>query len=274
MRKLFISLASAAAAILVSCQPRPASSPGDSGPAGIDLATATLVDLSYGYDDETLFWPTSPSGFELEELARGMTEEGYFYSAYRFSMPEHGGTHIDAPVHFAEGGWTTGEIPLRRLIAPGIVIDMSEEAAADPDARLSRERVLAWEERNGEVPEGAIVLLRTGWGERWPDAAAYLGDDTPGDASNLHFPSYGEEAARLLVEQRRAGGLGVDTASIDYGQSTDFVVHQIAAGANVFSLENVARVDGLPETGFWVAALPMKIREGSGGPVRIVAIVP
>ena len=270
MKKLMWSLLFVAA-----CAPSPDAPESEPGqPAGIDLASARLVDLSYTYDDETLYWPTSPTDFELEELAFGPTEGGYFYSAYSFCTPEHGGTHIDAPIHFAEGGRTTAEIPIRQLIAPGVVIDMSEAAAADPDAVLDRATVVAWEERNGPVPEGAIVILRTGWGGRWPEAIPYLGDDTPGDASNLHFPAYGEESARYLVEERRVGALGVDTASIDHGQSTNFIVHQIAAGAGVPSLENVANVDDLPETGFWVFALPVKIGRGSGAPVRIVAVVP
>ena len=174
----------------------------------VDLESVRLVDLSYTYDEETLYWPTSPSRFELTELAYGATEDGYFYSAYSFCTPEHGGTHIDAPIHFAEGASTAAEIPLRQLIAKGVVIDMSERAEADPDARLDLATVRGWEERNGPVPAGAIVILRTGWGSRWPDALAYLGDDTPGDASNLHFPAYGEEAARFLVEDRRRRSLG------------------------------------------------------------------
>jgi kynurenine formamidase len=237
------------------------------------LATARLIDLSYTYDDDTLYWPTSPTAFELEELDYGVNEAGYFYAAYSFCTPEHGGTHLDAPIHFAEGGRTAAEVPARQLIAPAVVIDMSEAAASDPDARLDVSTIEAWEERNGAIPEGAIVILRTGWGSRWPDARAYLGDDTPGDASNLHFPAYGEESARYLVDERRVGALGVDTASIDYGQSSDFIVHQIAAAAGVPSLENVANVDELPETGFWIIALPVKIGKGSGGPVRIVAVL-
>ena len=129
-----------------------------------------------------------------------------------------------------------------------------------------------WERDHGEIPVGSIVLLRTGWSGRWPDATAYLGDDTPGDATNLHFPSYGAEAARVLVEERGVAALGVDTASIDYGPSTDFLVHQIAAAANVVGLENLTNVDDVPAVGAWVVALPMKIGEGTGGPVRIMAL--
>ena len=146
---------------------------------GVDLESARLVDLSYTYDEETLYWPTSPSLFELTELAYGATEDGFFYSAYSFCTPEHGGTHIDAPSHFAEGAPTAAEIPLRQLIAKGVVIDMSERAEADPGARLDLATVRGWEERNGPVPAGAIVILRTGWGSRWPGSLAYLGATPP-----------------------------------------------------------------------------------------------
>jgi kynurenine formamidase len=242
--------------------------------ATFDLAAAEIVDLSHAYDADTLYWPTSPSRFELEVLAHGMTEGGFFYSANAISTPEHGGTHLDAPIHFAEGRWATDEIPLERLIGPAIVIDISVQSASDPDYRLDGEDLFDWEAQHGLVPEGSIVLLRTGWSRRWPDALAYLGDDTPGDASNLHFPAYGEEAARTLVEERGVAVLGVDTASIDHGPSTDFIVHQIANAANVVGLENLTRLELVPETGAWVVALPMKIAGGSGGPARIVALVP
>ncbi len=241
---------------------------------GSVLAEYELVDLSYSYGDDTLYWPTSPSRFELEELAYGPTEQGYFYSSYRLATPEHGGTHLDAPIHFAAGGWSVDRIPLDRLIVPAVVIDVSAQAAEDRDYRLTRDDVESWESQHGQVPAGSAVLLRTGWGEFWPDALSYLGDDTPGDAGNLHFPSFGEEAARLLVERRRVAALGVDTASIDHGPSQDFIVHQIANGADVLGLENVAQLGQVPETGAWIAALPMKVEGGSGGPVRIVAFVP
>ncbi len=163
---------------------------------------------------------------------------------------------------------------MRQLIAPAAVIDIRKKAAADPDYRLTLADVKDWEARHGALAPGVIVLLETGWSTRWPDKKTYLGDDTPGDATKLHFPSYGKEAAEYLVRERKVGALGVDTASIDYGASKDFIVHQIANGANVPGLENVARLDELPESGAWVVALPMKIAGGSGGPLRIVALLP
>ena len=233
-----------------------------------------MVDLTHAYGGDTLYWPTDTTGFRLETLAEGQTPGGYFYAAKQFATAEHGGTHLDAPFHFAEGGATVESIPLERLILPGIVLDVSRSAAADPDYLVTPDDVLAWEEAHGRVPKGAAVLIRTGWAARWPDALAYLGDDTPGETGNLHFPGIGEAAARLLVEERGIGLLGIDTASVDYGQSTDFIVHQIGAAADVPNLENVADLSTLPPTGFLLAALPMKIEGGTGAPARIVALIP
>lgn len=240
----------------------------------IDLSKFTIVDLSHAYGPSTVFWPTSPKRFELEKLASGPTPGGYFYAANMFSMPEHGGTHLDAPFHFAEGGLTTERIPLEQLIAPAVVIDVTAAASADRDYRATRDDVLRFEKAHGPITRGTIVLLRTGWSRHWPNARAYLGDDTPGDASKLSFPSFSEDAARLLVEVRGAGAIGVDTASIDYGRSTDFMVHRVAAAKNVPGLENLTNLDRLPARGALVVALPLKIEGGSGGPLRAVALVP
>jgi kynurenine formamidase len=240
----------------------------------LDLSRYRLVDLTHPLNAKTLYWPTATTGFQLQQLAFGDTPGGYFYSSYAFAAPEHGGTHLDAPIHFHKGGLSADRIPVEQFIAPAVVIDVSAKAAKDADYRLTPDDVLAWEKKNGRVPRGAFVMLRTGWGVRWPNAKAYFGDDTPGDASKLHFPSYGVDAARLLVRERKVSALGADVASIDYGPSKDFQVHQVAAAAGVIGLENVARLETLPMKGATVIALPMKIEGGSGGPVRIVALVP
>lgn len=235
---------------------------------------AELVDLTWAFDGKTLYWPTSPSAFELKELAHGVTPGGWFYASNAVCTPEHGGTHLDAPIHFAEGKRTTDQIPLGQLVAPAVVLDITASTASNPDYRLTADDVRAWESRHGRIAPGTIVLLRTGWGSRWPDRKAYFGDDTPNSTENLHFPSYGEDAARLLVGERKAAALGVDTASIDYGQSRDFIVHRVANGADVPGFENVAHLDRLPPRGAIVIALPMKIAGGSGGPLRIIAALP
>lgn len=231
------------------------------------------VDLTHAYNGETIYWPTAPYEFEKESLAWGETPGGWFYSANAFRTPEHGGTHMDAPIHFHADGDTVDEISLDQLIAPAVVIDVSEQSAADRNYRLSTDDVRRFEAEHGVIRSGTVVLLRTGWAQYWPDRKAYMGDDTPGETSRLSFPSYGEGAARLLIE-RKVAGLGVDTASIDYGQSADFIVHRIAAERNVYGLENLTNLDRLPPTGATIIALPIKIEGGSGGPVRAIALIP
>jgi kynurenine formamidase len=258
----------AALALLCGAVPYPPEAP------PIDLASGRVVDLTHAFDKDTIYWPTSPSGFELKPLHEGLTGRGFYYSAYAFCAPEHGGTHLDAPVHFAEGTWTNAEIPVDRFIRPAVVIDVSERAAKDPDYTLSVEDVAAFEAKHGKIAAGTAVLLRTGWSSRWPDKRLYLGDDTPGDASNLHFPSYGIEAVTLLIRERGVSMIGVDTASIDPGTSQDFLVHRFAAANKVAGIENLTELNALPATGATVIALPMKIAHGSGGPARVVALVP
>lgn len=240
----------------------------------IDLASSKLVDLTHTYNDETIFWPTSPIKFEHKELAYGETPGGYFYSSYSFAMPEHGGTHLDAPIHFYRGKDTADQVPLDKLIGPAVVIDISTKTAKNRDYRLTLEDVKAFEVQYGAIPANTAVLLRTDWSDHWPNIKAYMGDDTPGDASKLSFPSFGAEAINYLVKERNISLLGVDTASIDYGKSTDFIVHQIVGEANIPALENLTGLKQLPPVGATLIALPTKIGKGSGGPARVIAIVP
>ncbi|MDX1419614.1 MAG: cyclase family protein [Rubricoccaceae bacterium] len=239
------------------------------------LAAHTIVDLSHAYDAETIYWPTE-EGFVLEEGFAGTTEGGYYYAANAFRSAEHGGTHLDAPIHFAEGRQTVDAIPLEHLVGPAVVVDVSEAALADPDYQVTRADVEAWEAEHGRLPDGAIVLLNTGYARFWPDRVRYMGTDARGPeaVAALHFPGLHPEAARWLVEERSIHAIGLDTPSIDHGPSRLFEAHRILFEANVPAFENVANLDGLPAHGFVVAALPMKIRGGSGGPLRIVAFVP
>lgn len=233
------------------------------------------VDLTHALSSRSVFWPTA-APFELRTEAEGMTDDGYYYSAYSFTAAEHGGTHIDAPVHFAEGRRSTHEIPLSQLIGDAVVVDVSAAALADRDYRISIGDLKSWERQHGRIEDGAILLLRTSYDRYWPDAAAYLGTDLRGEAgaAALRFPGLHEEAARWLVEERAIGAVGIDTASIDYGRSTGFEAHVALMSANVPAFENVARLDLLPPRGAFVVALPIKIEGGSGGPLRIVARLP
>lgn len=240
----------------------------------IDLASSKVVDLSHAFDANTVYWPTEASGFQLKQEHKGLTKGGFFYYSNTFCAPEHGGTHIDAPMHFAESRWTNSDIPLDRLIRPAVVIDVSEKADKNPDYTLTAADIAEWEAAHERIPDGAIVLLRTGWSARWGDKKAYLGDDTPGKIDNLHFPSFGAEAAALLVSERHVSLIGVDTASVDNGPSKDFLVHRVIGGANVPGLENLTNLDQLPATGALIMAMPMKIAHGSGAPARVIAFAP
>ena len=232
-----------------------------------------IVDLTYAFDRDTVYWPTAKP-FMLEKVAAGRTDAGFWYAANNISLAEHGGTHLDAPIHFAEGKWTADEIPLDKLIGPATVIDVRSQAARDPDYRVTVEDIRRSEKAHGRIPEGAVVLVLTGWGRFWPDKKKYLGTDKPGDVDHLHFPGFSREVAEFLVKERVIDAVGIDTASLDYGQSKDFIVHRILNGANKPGLENVANLDRLPPRGATLIALPMKIKGGSGGPVRIIALLP
>ena len=244
--------------------------------AGAQTALAgTIVDLSHPYDGDTIYWPTE-EGFVLEKEFEGVTEKGYFYSANKFRSAEHGGTHVDAPVHFHRGGTTVDALPLDRLIGAGVVVDVSAAAARDRDYQVTRADFARWERRHGRIPNGAIVLLRTGFGRFWPDRTRYLGTDQRGPeaVAQLHFPGLHADGARWLVRARHVHAVGLDTASIDHGQSTRFETHVALFERDVPAFENVANRDALPPRGFTVVALPINIRGGSGGPLRIVAILP
>jgi kynurenine formamidase len=241
----------------------------------VALPKGKLVDLSYPYNEQTIFWPTAKT-FTLEKVAEGETEGGYFYAANNFSAAEHGGTHLDAPVHFARDGDKADEIPLRRLLGAAVVVDVTRASLADPDHLISQREIAAHERRHGRIADGSIVLLKTGYGRFWPDRERYLGTAELGEAAvpKLHFPGLDPDAARWLVRRRDVRAVGLDTASIDRGQSTGFEAHRVLGAANVPVFENVANLQRLPADGAVVIALPMKIDGGSGGPLRALAIVP
>jgi len=228
-----------------------------------------IVDLTYPLNAESAFWPgENYQPFQLKTIAT-LERDGVLSKA--FSMPEHLGTHLDAPNHFERNQPSVDQIPPEQLFAPGVVIDVSTPASMDADYRLTEADVGAWEQTHGRIADGAVVLLRTGWGRHWNNIVRYQNRDVQG---RLHFPGFSAEAATLLIVERGAKGIGIDTLSIDYGLSRDFAVHHIVNRAGRYGLENVARLEQLPPRGFYLVAAPIKIETGSGGPARIFAIVP
>jgi kynurenine formamidase len=238
-----------------------------------DLAGARLVDLTHPFDEATIYWPTAKP-FTLTPVAHGVTAGGWWYAANDFCAAEHGGTHLDAPIHFAEGRWTADQVPLDRLIGPAVVVDISAKAARDRDALFAWSDVEAFETRHGRIPDGAIVLVRSGWDRWWRDRARYLGTDVPGDTAHLHFPGVDAGAAERLTITRSIRAIGIDTASIDHGPSQEFRAHRALANANVPIFENLTGLDALPPRGATFIGLPMRIAGGTGGPLRAIAVLP
>lgn len=243
--------------------------------SGLEQQGQAWVDLTHSFDKDTLYWPTEP-GFMFERGSNGPTKRGYYYAANRFSTAEHGGTHIDAPQHFSMTGKTVDTIPLGRLTGEAAVIDISDLCEKNPLYQINIDDLIEWENRNRRTLRNCIVLLRTGWGSRWPDAKTYLGTTEKGSAAlkKLRFPGLSHYAAEWLVKHRHVKAVGIDTASIDYGQSTYFEAHVTLCRAQTPIFENVANLATLPEVGCEVIALPMKITGGSGGPLRIIARPP
>lgn len=234
-----------------------------------------VVDLTHAFDQNTAYWPTA-SGFKLTVDSFGVTEKGYFYAANSFAAAEHGGTHIDAPIHFFKGHPTVDKIPLEQLMGEGVVIDVRDKCSKDRDYQVTVDDFYAWEEKHSRQLVDVIVLIRTGFGQYWPDRTKYMGTAERGAeaVAKLHFPGLHPDAARWLVEHRSIKAVGIDTPSIDYGQSTLFQSHVRLFEHNVPALENVAQMETLPSHGFQIIALPMKIGGGSGGPTRVIALLP
>jgi len=239
----------------------------DSMLEGVPSGKTRVLDLSYAINDKLVPWPGDAKFFEAKVNA-SIEKEGYFTRS--FWMLEHYGTHLDAPAHFPPGKTTVDQIPVKQLFGPAVVIDVRAESRKDADYLLGAARVEEWEKLHGRIPEGAIVLMRTGWASRWPDVQKYRNQDAQG---KMHFPGFSPEAAKLLIE-RKVSGLGCDTLSIDYGVSSDYAVHRLALGAGLYHLENLADMSELPETGAFLIVAPIKLEGGSGGPVRVFALLP
>lgn len=238
-----------------------------------EINTAKIVDLTYTLDKNTIYWP-SESGFRYHYEHKGITPDGYFYASGHFATSEHAGTHIDAPLHFNRDGAALDQVPLTQTIGPGAVIDFSGRAASNPNAVLSVGDIAHYETVYGRIPDGAIVVGRSGWGRFWSDRKRYLGTDQAGDVAGLRFPGFSAKAAFFLLKQREVIAIAIDTASLDPGISKSFPVHRLWLGANRPGFENLANADQLPATGAIICCAPMKIGGGTGAPARIFALTP
>ncbi len=234
-----------------------------------------LIDLTHSFGADTIVWPTEPDFRLVSQKAGQQTAGGYYYASNRLEMAEHGGTHIDAPVHFAEGGETLDQVPIEQLTGIAIRVDVSSLCANDRDYQVTIQDIQQWEAEYGQIRPRAIVLVDTGFARYWPSRQDYLGTELRGQdgVRALHFPGLHPDAATWLVRERLVKAVGIDTASIDYGQTTTFETHIAFLSRNVPIFENLADLSRLPPTGFDVVALPMKIAGGTGGPLRIIAVL-
>jgi kynurenine formamidase len=234
---------------------------------GIFSGKTRVLDLAYAINDRLVPWPGDKRWFEANVNA-SVERDGYFTRS--FWMLEHYGTHLDAPIHFPPGKTPVDQIPPRQFFGVAAVLDVRAEGAVDADYQLPAARIDDWEKRHGQISEGAIVLLRTGWASRWPDARSYRNED---EAGRMHFPGFSVAAVERLIE-RKVSGIGCDTMSVDYGASQEFAVHHLALGAGFYNLENLSDLSELPEQGAFLVVAPIKLEGGSGGPVRVFALLP
>ncbi|KAK6176200.1 hypothetical protein SNE40_014528 [Patella caerulea] len=229
-----------------------------------------VVDLTFAMNASTVYWPGSPD-FNFTILNR--QEIGnHWYEANYFSTAEHGGTHLDAPAHFSKGKWRTHEIPVERLVGPGVIIDVRSKATANHDYRVHIPDIEVWESKYGNIPQGAIVLMNSGWTKRYPDKSLVFNSENTTDPETFHFPAFHEDAVKWLIQHRNISIVGVDTPSLDYGQTKTFPVHQLLGANNIIGLENVAYLDKVPEHSAIIFAGVTKLYDGSGGPARVIAI--
>jgi kynurenine formamidase len=259
--KTFVIGYALALALLLFAQHRTTATAAPSGFTGV-------VDLTHAVCDKVpTFEPSRKSPFQAQTVA---TVQKDHYFARNISLPEHFGTHIDAPAHFAAGRWTVDQIPPERMIGPLVVLDVRAKVKNDPDYKVSVDDIGEWENANGHIPPGAVVAALTGWGSRWASANSYRNPDSKGV---MHFPGFSLEAAKFLVEGRNVFGLGIDTLSIDHGPSKDFPVHQYTLARSLFHLENLGNLEKAPAAGALAIVAPMKLEGGSGGPVRVYALL-
>ena len=228
-----------------------------------------VVDMTHTLSLSAPFWP-DPSGnpFSYDTLVKqpsGAPAMG------KYHIPEHFGTHLDAPIHSADNLVSVDKLTPNELFGPVVVIDATGKCAENADYLLSEQDILDWEKAHSPIPDRAIVLMLTGWGKKWGDYKAYKNED---DSGKMHFPGFSKEAALFLTKERNILGIGIDTFSVDAAVTDGFPVHGLVNGAGKFHLENVANLHELPPAGAYLITAPIKLEGGSGGQVRIFGIVP
>lgn len=249
--------------------------------AGVTICSAaplkeTVIDMTFPFAGESIYWPTDKP-FTPTSVFKGTSDGGWWYASNQYAASEHGGTHVDAPIHFAEKGRTVGQVPLQEWIGPAVKIDVANKSLANRDYQLTVEDILAWEKKHGPIPSGAWVVMQTGIdGNFYPNRKEVLGTEKTGTAgvAELHFPGFSAEAVAFLLAKREITGIAIDTPSIDPGNSKDYMVHRKLCAAQKLALENIANLEKIPEAGAMLYVIPMFIKDGTGAPARVFARLP
>ncbi|XP_062610672.1 isatin hydrolase-like [Saccostrea cucullata] len=231
-----------------------------------------IVDLTHEQNHATIYWPGNPA-YNFTILYRNGTNGGYWYESNSFATAEHGGTHVDSPAHFYQGGWRTQQIPMEKLVGKGVIVNVQAKASINHDYQVTVQDLTDWENSYGLIPDGAVVLMNSGWSDKYPDKNAVFNTTTPNDPSTFHFPGWHEDAVTWLSKNRKVNVIGVDTPSTDYGQSTTFPTHVVLGKNNIIGVENVGFLDSIPESGSTIFVAVVKLSDGSGGPARVFAMV-
>jgi len=251
--------AAAAAGVVAGC------GGGRASGAGVSLRVRNVQGLTHTLNSAFPIWP----GFAPIQVTnvRSFEKDGFFANTWQ--APEHHGTHVDAPIHFGKGAWSADEIPDQALVCPVALIHVHERAASNPDTQVTVDDLRAWERQHGKIPEGAAVLMHSGWETRAGDINAFRNMDGKG---TMHFPGFGKEAAEFLLKERSINGIGVDTLGLDHGASQDFAVHFTLLPANKWGIENLANLAKIPPAGATLFVGLPKVQGASGGIARILAV--
>jgi kynurenine formamidase len=226
-----------------------------------------VVFLSHVIGDGAPVFPGDPP-VEIGPVAT-IEEDGYYLQS--LTVGEQTGTHWAAPAHFHSGEAAADELDPADFFHPAAVLDMRAAAARDPDFTLGVTEIEWWEATHGPIPPRSAVIMWTGFENRWDDPAAYLNADSAGV---LHYPGFGAEATRWLIEQRSVGVLGIDTMGIDPGADTGFAANRLLLREHRLHLENLCGLNQLPPTGCWIIIGGLRIRSGSGSPATVFGLIP
>jgi kynurenine formamidase len=256
------------ALVAVACGGSSTSSGSSPAAAQKTIAYSRVVDLSHVVSPKIPLWPGDPH--VIFTVVATMAKDGYYLR--EFAIGEHSATHMNAPNSFISGNTEAiTSYPAQQRVVPAVVIDARKQCASDADYQLTRQDVADWETTNGRIAPGSFVIMLTGWEDKWSDPKAFINQDAKG---NLHFPGFAKATTMWLVSARQIAGVGIDTHGVDPGSDTSYATNTEMAKTHNIAIECMANLDQLPPKGATLILAPLQLRNGSGAPMDIVALVP